>query len=484
MLINKSAKRLIGLSLLAIFLAGCVSSEYYRAAITKVDLTWKERNDKILEIDGKRVIEAGKFRVFTAVQKTFRRLGMIVEQQDFATGFLFASAPAPVPLSAAEWEMVRAADTSEMRALAAEEMGLIAWFASLDPVGKDVLVNVFVSEKENGVEVSLGLRLRNGRTGGAGGMAQRTQAPPTAVTYGLRRFWSAFNTELASARPAKPKPPVAAAEPSGIPNFHAAIPPLNKPARKHDASQPVDFGRYYALLIGINDYRNLNDLATAASDARELDRVLRRNYGFRTRLLINPTRDEIVDTLDDLRLRLRENDNLLIYYAGHGWLDKAADEGYWLPADARDDRRSNWISNAMITSTLRAIKAKHVLVAADSCFSGRLVRGLKVNLDAPGHFANMSNKRARVVITSGGLEPVADDNGTGHSPFAAAMISALKSNRGILDGTALFAQVRGRVIVDADQTPQYSDVRRARHEGGDFLFVRPGVKIRKQARLN
>ena len=118
MLIGKSAKRLFGISMLSLLLAGCVSSESYRAAITRVDLTWKEKNDKILEIDGRRMIRAGKFRVFTAVQNTFRRLGMIVESQDFGTGFLFASAPAPVPLSAAEWDMVRAADTSEMRALA------------------------------------------------------------------------------------------------------------------------------------------------------------------------------------------------------------------------------------------------------------------------------------------------------------------------------------------------------------------------------
>ncbi len=72
----------------------------------------------------------------------------------------------------------------------------------------------------------------------------------------------------------------------------------------------------------------------------------------------------------------------------------------------------------------------------------------------------------------------------GGAVFAAAMISVLKSNRGILDGTSLFGQVRGRVIVDADQTPQYSDVHRARHEGGDILFVRPGVQIRSEARLN
>jgi hypothetical protein len=28
------------------------------------------------------------------------------------------------------------------------------------------------------------------------------------------------------------------------------------------------------------------------------------------------------------------------------------------------------------------------------------------------------------------------------------------------------------VVLNADQTPQYSDIRRAGHDGGDFLFVR------------
>jgi hypothetical protein len=35
-----------------------------------------------------------------------------------------------------------------------------------------------------------------------------------------------------------------------------------------------------------------------------------------------------------------------------------------------------------------------------------------------------------------------------------------------------FEQVRQNVVLNADQTPEYSDIRRAGHEGGDFLFVR------------
>jgi hypothetical protein len=84
----------------------------------------------------------------------------------------------------------------------------------------------------------------------------------------------------------------------------------------------------------------------------------------------------------------------------------------------------------------------------------------------------MAEKRARLVITSGGLEPVADSTGGGHSPFATAFLESLKNNDSILDGTQLFNQLRRPVMLKADQTPEYADVRKAGHEGGDFLFVR------------
>ncbi len=84
----------------------------------------------------------------------------------------------------------------------------------------------------------------------------------------------------------------------------------------------------------------------------------------------------------------------------------------------------------------------------------------------------MSQKMARVVMTSGGLEPVVDSDGGDHSPFARALLKALSENQSILDGSGLFNAVRRPVMVAADQTPQYSNVRQAGHDGGDFLFVR------------
>jgi len=236
-------------------------------------------------------------------------------------------------------------------------------------------------------------------------------------------------------------------------------------------AEGVTFGDYHALIIGINNYRHIRKLRTAENDARQIADVLSKQYGFKTTLMLNPTRAQIIDRLDILRERLRFKDNLVIYYAGHGWLDQVTDVGYWMPVDARPKRRSNWISNAVVTNSLRAIKAKHIMFLADSCFAGRLTRGISVLPGVADYYQKMTHKKARVVITSGGLEPVDDGRGD-HSPFAAALLRTLRSNQGILDGTRLFDAIRRPVMTAADQTPEYSDVRKAGHEGGDFIFVK------------
>jgi hypothetical protein len=234
----------------------------------------------------------------------------------------------------------------------------------------------------------------------------------------------------------------------------------------------VDFGTYHALVIGINEYKYITKLGTAVRDAKAVSAVLRNDYNFKVQTLIDPDRADIVDAFDEYRETLTSNDNLLIYYAGHGWLDDAAEEGYWLSAKAKSNRRSQWVSNATITKTLKTLPAKHVMVVADSCYSGTLTRAAAVGFRDKEYFRRMARKKARVAMVSGGLEPVADDSGNGNSPFAKAFIDALSNNKSVIDGTRLFSQIRRPVILNAQQTPEYSDVRNANHDGGDFLFVR------------
>lgn len=235
---------------------------------------------------------------------------------------------------------------------------------------------------------------------------------------------------------------------------------------------PDGLGDYYALVIGNNSYLHLPELRTAVNDAESVAELLRTKYGFSVEVLLNANRAQTLLAIGKLRKELKKSDNLLIYYAGHGCLDREGDIGYWLPIDATQDDEVNWIANSSITATVRAIEAKHVMVVSDSCYAGKLTRGVKITRRTPDYLQRMAAMRTRVVMTSGGLEPVADKGSGGeHSVFAEAFIGALQNNQTTMDATELFTQVRHPVMVNADQTPEYSDIRQAGHEGGDFLFV-------------
>jgi ankyrin repeat protein len=249
-------------------------------------------------------------------------------------------------------------------------------------------------------------------------------------------------------------------------------PPKESIETKPGPYPDIDFGNYSALIIGNNNYQYLPQLKTAQNDAKKVAETLKDKYGFKVTLLLDANRSDILLALNNLRWNLTQRDNLLIYYAGHGWLDKEADEGYWLPVNAQKGNMLAWISNSSITASLRALKAKHVLIVADSCFSGKLARGVHIVNKTSGYLSRLSRKRARSVISAGGLEPVMDSGGRGeHSVFASALLDTLRENKGIMDGAQLFNKLRRPVMLNSDQTPEYSDIRKAGHDGGEFLFV-------------
>ena len=133
-----------------------------------------------------------------------------------------------------------------------------------------------------------------------------------------------------------------------------------------EALADIQFGNYHGLVFGANNYNHLTKLKTAINDAKSIAASLEKTDGFKVRLLLDPARGDIIDAFDDYLETLEFQDNLLIYYAGHGWLDKTTDRGYWLPVDAKQGRRSKWLSNTDIADTLKSRAAKHVMVITDS----------------------------------------------------------------------------------------------------------------------
>ena len=249
-------------------------------------------------------------------------------------------------------------------------------------------------------------------------------------------------------------------------------------AQEGPATTAAESAGYHALVIGNNNYRSLPKLKTAEADARAVDALLREAYGFKTKLLLSATRGQIMAALFAYRSELGPDAHLLIYYAGHGDNDRAAESSYWLPVDASRDDNSNWISADDITKNIRAVRARHVLVVADSCYSGTLTRGLGESLPRPSEreqfLARISAKPSRMLMASGGDEPVEDGGGSGHSVFANALLRGLREmDKERFTATELFYfHVREPVAGRARQTPEYNPIRYSGHEGGDFVFVR------------
>jgi len=251
---------------------------------------------------------------------------------------------------------------------------------------------------------------------------------------------------------------------------------------------PVDFGNYYALIIGNNNYPNFPNLNSAINDAQMADKILREKYGFKTTLVLDADRYTVLSSLNKLREELTEDDNLLIYYAGHGELDKVNLRGHWLPVDAEPNSTANWISNVDITDILNAITARHVLVVADSCYSGTMTRSALARLESGMSdetrlkwFKVMARTRSRSVLTSGGLKPVLDSGSGDHSVFANAFFQVLQENNDVLEGYKVYRQVSDQVRVAAarynlEQTPQYAPILHGGHEAGEFFFVPSNVR--------
>jgi len=274
----------------------------------------------------------------------------------------------------------------------------------------------------------------------------------------------------------------------------SAIAAPNVSGSREDSTGKAQVSGNFALLIGISNYKHLAPLATPEKDVEAIAKVLHEQYGFTTKVLLNPTRADIMGVFGFYRKTLSKDSKLLIFYAGHGFLDTEVDEAYWLPLDARSDTNSNWISADDITRAVRGIASRHVLVISDSCYSGailddeagqRAIRGLRVNEGLPTEetelIEKLDQRASRNLMTSGSKEPVADAGAPGHSIFADALVRGLNEMPSLKFAASdvFYLFVKRKVGGNSQQLPQYGILRNSGDELGDFVFTRAGESASK-----
>lgn len=275
-----------------------------------------------------------------------------------------------------------------------------------------------------------------------------------------------------------------------VPQSGGAAPASNPPMQPGTVPRGVELGRFHAIVVGNNTYGSAQfpTLQSAIADATAVAQLLRERYGYEVQLLLNATRMDLLTALGEARAKLKPQDNLLVYYAGHGELAADGGEGYWIPVDGLPSAPQTWISNAAISSILETMESRHVLVVADSCYSGSMTRSAMASFesatmpaDAWGEWVKTMNAgRSRTALTSGGLQPVPDTGSGKHSYFARAFINVLQDNNRVLEAQRLYREIGSALALaslDAPitQTPEYSPIRFAGHEAGEFFFVPRGT---------
>ncbi len=244
-------------------------------------------------------------------------------------------------------------------------------------------------------------------------------------------------------------------------------------------TQPI-MGKYYALIIGMDNYKgDWNPLNNAVRDAQATEQLLKSKYKFDNVTTLydeQATRENIINAMLSLVKNATENDNVFIYYSGHGEFNKELNKGYWVPVDAQIVSVARYISNSDLQTFLNGIKAKHTLLVSDACFSGDIFRGstVKVKMDSPEkYYTEAYNLKSRQAITSGGIEPVMDGGKDGHSVFSYYFLQGLRTNENqYLDASQLFEKLKIPVTNNSNQTPNLQPIKDTGDEGGQFIFIR------------
>ena len=242
--------------------------------------------------------------------------------------------------------------------------------------------------------------------------------------------------------------------------------------RDSDAAASGKEGKSMLLAIGIDRYQYISGLHNAVRDVAFITEILSGRYQFDKKWATSLVNEEA--TLGNISrqfLRLveesRPEDEVLIYFSGHGSYNKALDRGYWIPFDGKPEESHTLFSNSTLVDFVASIAARHVVLIVDSCFSGAFFGGVR-KFDVS---QRLSSIPSRWVLTSGRNEVVSDGAPGRNSPFAQSLIFHLNANdESAFRITELFPRIIEQVGTNAEQLPQCEPIRNVGHKGGEFVF--------------
>ncbi|AEE54575.1 SUMF1/EgtB/PvdO family nonheme iron enzyme [Haliscomenobacter hydrossis] len=246
---------------------------------------------------------------------------------------------------------------------------------------------------------------------------------------------------------------------------------VRKDRQSSNAASPL--GTNYLLAIAINEYQHCSKLSNAVKDVEAFIEVMTTRYQLEPQHVTfikdtEATKKRIESALDDLIDLIEPQDNLIVYFSGHGRHHERRG-GFWVPVEAGQGDKDwpDYLSNVLIKDYLSKIKSFHTFLIADSCFSGSLFIDRSMEKFSG---ERRDNDPSRWGLTSGKKEIVSDGRPGHHSPFAAALLGILKKADKPLGVVSLCDQVMEIVTANEHQTPMFSPLKVEGHQYGQYVF--------------
>ena len=116
-------------------------------------------------------------------------------------------------------------------------------------------------------------------------------------------------------------------------------------------------------------------LKNPVKDARGIRDILKHRYLIDEVIELfkeDDNKANIIKTFAELKDKVSQDDSVLVFYAGHGHLNKNTETGFWIPVNGGTDiyEQSNWLPNTQIRGLISQIQSDHILLISDSCFAG------------------------------------------------------------------------------------------------------------------
>lgn len=237
-----------------------------------------------------------------------------------------------------------------------------------------------------------------------------------------------------------------------------------------------------ALIIANDVYDDFPQLNNPIDDALTVANELRERYGFEVELLQDATVDDTYRKLREYALKkYNPNDQLMVFFAGHGIFDEVFNEGFLVGTDSKKDDESynSYISHSRLRTIVENIPCEHILLIMDACYSGTFNPNLSRSdsFDELENFEYIRSKlkyKTRLYLTSGGKQYVSDGKKGEHSPFARKLLESLRSNGG-QDKVLTFSEIKQNVE-KVKPFPHHGEFG-SNEPGSDFMFISTGIKL-------